>query len=371
MKFLCNKEDMRMVIGLALNVITQKSYSHILSSIFIEAKDKKVMVSSTNMELSFKTHFYANIDSEGVCVVNARALNEILREIPNVEISFEAEEKNIRLLSTSKDDKFAFNLLAMSKEEFPSIPVFPSGNKITVSQKSLKDMIQKTLPVVSDEESRYSVPGVLFEIDKKTIKCVTTSTTILSFIQQDITVNEGEDASFIVPQKTLQEIVKSIGSEGNCELAYNEKQVHFHYHDIFIASSLLQKSFPNYTIIVNTHPEKQLTLKKEPLLKALKRVGILADEKLQMMKMSISDGQVEVSSENQNLGNATESIPVQYQGDALDIYFNCMYLMNVIHEVSSEDVLMEFNTALTPVKIKSTTEDHYLFVVMPMRKASQ
>jgi DNA polymerase-3 subunit beta len=95
----------------------------------------------------------------------------------------------------------------------------------------------------------------------------------------------------------------------------------------------------------------------------------MADEKLQMIKLSIQKNTVEINSENQNIGDAQESVPIQYESDNLDIFFNSHYLINVINEISAEDIIIEFNTPLTPVKIRPQNDDYYLFVVMPMRKA--
>jgi len=368
MKFTCEKNDIKEIISLAQNIIAQRNYSNILSCILFETSENMIIISATNGEISLKTSFYANIIENGSFVVNAKTLNEILRETPNVEVEFFFNNKEVTITnSNGKDVNFSFNIVSLSINDFPQLPVMPDHSDITVSQKNLKNVLRKALPVIPSDESRYSIPGALMELNEKKLRFVTTSPTILSVLECDIVNDVSEKKRSIIPQRSLQELYKSLLSEGECSISFSDAHIFFKYDKIVLSSVLIQKDFPNYSIILNTTLNKRLYVNKSLFLDAIKRMSIMAEEKFHTVFLNIKKNSMEITSENQKIGSAKEFFDIEYENEDMKICFSSDHLVSVVNEITEDIIQFDFNKELTPVKITGKDEVKYIFIVMPMR----
>ncbi|HAG90568.1 MAG TPA: DNA polymerase III subunit beta [Bdellovibrionales bacterium] len=369
MRLEVEKKDLLTLLSRSQNIVEKRNTMPILVNVLLEAEDHHLKVFATDLEVSLKDQIPAQISQPGKVAVSAKSLFEIIKELPEGPIALEKRENNWLRVTQKKS---VFNLVGMSPEEYPVFPTFQTNQFIEMDSDILSEMIEKTLYSVSTDETRYHLNGVYFENrkDDHSIRMVATDGHRLSMVDRKTSGSDqlNLDAGVIVPRKGLNEIKKLLDSTSDSiELAIEGSQLILRKDNTLLLIRLIEGRYPNYLQLVPKNLKETLRAPKETLLSSLKRVSLLSNAKSKGVTLSLSNGKMEIASNNPELGDAKEEIEVDYKGKDIRIGFNAKYILDVLGAIKEDIIEIDFNDNLSPGVVRPDKDQSYTCVVMPMR----
>jgi DNA polymerase III subunit beta len=368
MKIKTSKDDLLKGIQIVQNAVSSKSTLPILSHILIEAKKQDIKLTATDLEIGVTVTVKGEVLEEGSITVPARKFSEIVKELPplnDVNI-FIKKGQSINIES----GKSYFRLVGLLKDDFPQLPEFPSLNAksadlVKIPQKLLKEMIQLTSFAMSHDETRYVLNGILFSFKDKTLKLVATDGRRLAIIEKEILEIGNTKKDVIVPLKTIQELNRNLGEEGEVFFYFKENQLQINLGQITIMSRLIEGEYPNYEQVIPKKIKDELKINTQEFLQATRRASILTNQDSQSVKINIIKDRMIITKNTPDLGEAREEVEVDYKGGELAIGFNPTFLIDVLKNVVDENVKFGFIDPEKPAVIKSG--EGYTYIVLPMQ----
>ena len=368
MKLVQTKRDNLLKPLQAVTGIVEKRHTlPILSNVLIEQAEDRLHLLATDLEIQVSTSFEnsAKGSDKYSVTASARKLQDILRSLPEqADIGLEAQ--NNRLLV--KSGKSRFTLQTLPAEDFPKLPKAPAAaGKIKLEQKALKALLLLVQYAMAQQDIRYYLNGMLLVLNGDLLRVVATDGHRLAYASMKL-AKAVEPLEVILPRKAVQELIKLL-SDGDDEvnIELSPAQVKFGIGHVELVSKVVDGKFPDYTRVIPTNYEKHFAIDRSLLQQALQRVAILSNEKFRGVRWTLTDGQLRISCTNTEQEEAFEEIEVGYSGEALDIGFNVTYLLDVLGNLSSEEVTCSFGDANSSVLITIKEDPEFRYVVMPMR----
>ena len=338
----------------------------ILSHFLLTAEKDRIGIQATDLEIGAKGYYPANVIAAGEVTLNAKKLFDILRELPREEVHLIKEDNHwIRL----KCGKSKFRLPGMPSEDFPPLPEFSQDSLMELSGKLLKEMIRKTFFAQSPDETRQVLNGLLLEQDNGKVKMVGTDGHRLAVIRRDLDgSSKGEKGSYLIPKKALAELMKLVEDE-EATFSFSEKNNHlaFMQGDQVIVSRKIDGKFPNYQQVIPSDNKLQVQINRDVFQHALKRVALLADEKSKMVRFDIQSGNIVLTTDTTELGEAREEISISYSGEDVSVGLNAKYVLDVLSVIDDEEVVLNLKDEKSSCLITSNGDKDYQSIVMPMR----
>lgn len=245
------------------------------------------------------------------------------------------------------------------------MPVFEESFSYTLGQGILKDTLQKTSYAASSDESRAILNGSLMSFRDGKLITVCTDGRRLALVEQDIEMPEEAQMDVVVPTKTVNELIKSLVIEEDIEIRMSSTQISFEFGNILIISKLIDGTYPNYRQVIPSQCEERISVERELLQSAVRRVSLMLDDQAAAVRLDISENRIELTTSTPEIGTATESIPVKYSGKSISIAFNPTYLVAPLKHLESDEVFIELSDETSPGVIKSNIP--FLYVIMPIR----
>ena len=354
-------------------VVEKRNTMPALSNILLETKQDGVELVATDLEIGIRGHYKAEVLEPGSVSVSARKLFEILREMPDSEITFTTQENNWVQIQAGK---IQFKIVGLAASEFPALPTVEREGRVAISGSGLAALIRKTLFAVGDNDARYILNGLLITLlstDKKvTMRLVGTDGHRLavaeSELSQDAVSEIPKEIRAIIPRKAAQEMRRLLEEEaGEPLLGFTKNLVTFQRSSVFLTSRVMEGTYPNYQQVIPKDNSKKATVERTALEAALRRVAVLSRDKTNAVRITLDSGMLELYTSNPDLGEATEELPVQYRGESLTTGFNARYLLDALAAMESETVHLEMKTALSPCVLRPEGDPGFLCVVMPMK----
>lgn len=366
---LSNKKELLEALNRIQGVVEKKNTLQILSNIYLHVQNEILTLKATDLEVSVETSIPVRMLSEGKSTVSAKSLYEIVKELPDKEIQIQSKENHWIQIQCGKIN---FNILGLAPEDFPSLPGFSGRSGVKANKDVFKNMIDNTLYAVSTDESRYQLNGVFLEsVDKHTFRMVAADGYRLAYFEDKLVEENKEFLSkgIIIPRKGIKEIRDMLNAESasTIEIAQEGNHLLVRGAHTFLSVRLIEGQFPDYRQVVPKNNSKSVELDRTEFLNSLVRVSLLANEKSKGVKFAISNGKIEISSNNPELGDASEVIETSYKGDALEVGFNANYVKDSLAQMKEETVLFELNDRVSPALLRSPKGNQSLSVVMPMR----
>lgn len=367
MKINTNKDSLLRGIQVVQNAVSSKNTLPILSHILLEAKKNEIRLTATDLEIGISVKVEGEVVDEGAFTVPARKFSEIVKELaPQVNIHISLKKGNAINIECGKS---YFKLVGLAREDFPQLPEIPSGNKgsdvVKIPQKNLKNMIQLTSFAMSHDETRYVLNGILFSFKDKSLKMVATDGRRLAIIQKDMPDMGSLKKDVILPMKTIQELNRNLGEEGDVIFHFKENQLLINLGQTYITSRLIEGEYPNYEQVVPKKTKEELSLNTQDFLQATRRASILTNQESQSVKVNIIKDRMIITKSTPDLGEAREEIEVDYKGGEFVIGFNPTFLIDALKNIESENVKFSFIDPEKPAVIKSG--DDYTYIVLPMQ----
>ena len=371
MKFIVSKSDIFKTLSHLQSIVSKKNTLPILSNILIEADDNTLTLSATDMDISIKETITCNIIDIGSTTLNAQMIFDIIKKLPDTtEIEFISNNGKIL---TIRSDVSKFSLSCLPKDEFPLIETKTNNSKkITVKSQTILNLINKTKFAISNEETRYFLNGLYFNISSNE------NTSNLIFVGTDghrlavstsiLNISIDEIPGVIIPKKTINELSKLLSEDyDDIDIDISLNKIIFYIGNLILVSKLIDGNFPDYTRVIPKNNNNNLVINRENLLSAVDRVSTIANEKSPSIKFKLLENFINLSSVNSENSTATEDLKAEYKGNEIEIGFNSRYVMDILDNLKGEEVKISFNNNSNPILIKEKIDSENTYVLMPMR----
>ena len=369
MNFTIEKDIFLKALARVQGIVEKRNTIPVLSNVLLEGVDGELRLTATDLEVGMQSTYAANIRKPGKITVSAKKLFEIIKELPDNEVSFNAKENCWIEVECGKAH---FNIVGLSADEFPNFPIPDKANFVSLGSSLCKEMVEKTFFAVSQDESKYNLNGIFCQVqeESKQLRLVATDGHRLSMIEKAIEVSESPELTkgVILPRKGILEL-KKLAEEGDGDLllGFMDNNAVVSKDQTVIIMRLVDGEFPDYKRVIPQNNEQQATIAVDSFLHALRRMIILSSEKSRGVKMSFKQNLLEVSSSNPELGDAREELDIEYDGPELTVGFNARYVLDILQVQDQDSICMILKDNLSPGLVRPVDEDGYLAVIMPMR----
>jgi DNA polymerase-3 subunit beta len=375
-----SKAELSRALYLTQSIVERKTTMPILVNVLLSASDGELRLSATDLEITAVTSAKASVKSGGSTTVNAKIFSDIVRELPETDLHIKLTEGE-RLEITANSSKL--RIIGASAQEFPSLPGIGFKVESKVDARQLSEMINKTIYAVSTDETRFNLNGVCFEMiagekgekskkSTKSLRMVATDGHRLAMITRPIG-NLDFAERVIVPRKGLSEIRKLLDSagDGDVGIAVRDGFLVLESRDTKISVRLIDGEFPDYSQVMPKSKGGYAAVDGNELQQALKRAVLLVSDKEKSVRLDFSAGRLRISTSSPELGDASEELPLKYEGKQLSIGFNARYLIDMVSSLGeSKTMALELNGELGPGKFYSDGDESYIGIIMPMRLAT-
>jgi len=369
MKIRIERNELLAALARVQGVVERRNTVPILSNILLEADDGGIHVFATDLEIGIRGTYDGEVLSPGGVTVSARKLFEICRELNDGPVEMTEEEQWVTVTS----GRSRFRVASLPSADFPPVPETEGEVLVPVARDVFSTMIRKTFFAVGDLDTRYVLNGVLMSVSAEgagevPFRLVATNGHRLALIERPIQVEGALEVSAIVPRKALVEMRKLLDEDdGAISLGFSDKRVIFKKERLTLVSQLVEGTFPSYEKVIPEGPGTTISLPKEEAAAAFRRVSLLCQEKTWAVRFALTSGNLTLVANNPDMGEATEEIPVSYEGDDFSTGFNARYFIDILQNVEGETVDIQVDDPLSPCLVRDSGDSGYLTLVMPMR----
>jgi DNA polymerase III subunit beta len=365
MKFNVSSSNLNQGLSAVIGAVPAKATLPILETILFESENGILKLTATDLEISIIEYIDAEIEEDGAVAIPARRLLETLRQLPNIPVFFEVDDRqNIQF----KTDKGTYKLVGEEADEFPETPAMDDSVVLDTTNDLIQKAIQKTIFAVSSDDLRPAMMGVYFEINNGGSKFVATDGHRLVRFHNKGLKSE-MDLDFIVPDKALSLVVKALDGE-ECELAISNDHARFKSGNTVVITRLINEQYPNYESVIPRDNEKELLISKEQMLATVRRVSIFSSSSTRQIRLQLESDKMTIRAEDLDMSSeAKETISCDYSEEEMEIGFNAKYLADVLSNIDGDDVRFEFSTPNRAGIVKPADEEEgedMLMLVMPV-----
>jgi len=349
------------------NVVGTRTTLPILSNVLLRADGNRMELTATDLDVTITCSVEATVTKGGATTLPVKKLLGIARELASSEIDMEVDDKHQCSLRSGAS---FFKLRGLAAEEFPPAPKFKEDRRVAIPQEKVKGMLKKTAFAISTDESRYVLNGIFFSLKEHKLTMVATDGRRLALVDEDVDIAAVSQGEFIVPAKAVNELTRLLQDKGEVEIKFSENQCAFTLKDdkggsVYVVTKLIEGSYPNYRQVIPGEAKERVALAREELLHALRRAEIMTSEKQNSVKMSFTKNNLAITANSPDVGEARESLAINYKGKDTAIAFNPGYLIEPLNALTVDEVYFELIDELSPGVLK--INGPFLYVVMPMR----
>lgn len=365
MKFVVQQEALQNELQFLQGIAEKKKTIPILSNILLRAEGDFLSLAATDLEVSLTAGCEAQVENDGGITVAAKKLFEVVRSLPGEQISFSLTDGN--WLEITSGASF-FRLVGLASDDFPEVPQNDFSDAETIDHDLFKELIARTIFAVTQEDARYALNGALLEMEPGLLRMVATDAHRLAMVEEKSDTKS--EVRAIVPKKTLSEL-RNLGNGEEVLFAQDEHHLFFKIGHRVLATRVIEGQFPSYEKVIPPENPLEVVFSKQDMAGAIKRVSLLASERSRAVRFKFESGEATVSSSNPELGEAVESLPIQYEGDELEVSFNAQYILDFLSAVDGEEVVFRLkdpaSQGLLEPREPSSETSRYKYVIMPMR----
>jgi DNA polymerase-3 subunit beta len=372
MKITCLQENLKTNLNITQNIVGKNLTLPILNNVLLEVDGGRLKISSTNLEIGINTWTPGKIEKTGSITCPAKILTSFINNLPNKKIELETKDNTLFV----KCDNYKAAIKGLSADDFPLIPKIKE-RPIFIFKKSeaLKNDLNMVVGSAALSESRPEFSGVLFKFSKEAVKFVATDSFRLAEKVIYQANNISQPISLIIPQRTIQELIRILGEKANQEIKFilGDNQILFELDEIQLISRLIDGQYPDYQQIIPKNFETKVTLSKDEFINNI-RIASIFSSKINDVKLVIRPEKIEIFSQDPDLGENKSQMDARVQGKPMEIVFNFRYLMEGLANIGTKQVLLGLNSEAdaasqksNPAVLKPVGEEGYLYVVMPIK----
>lgn len=369
MKFTLPKSRLANCLQSVLQVVPSKSTLPILTNLLLEALDQKLKISATDLDMSITGSVECDVIKKGSTALPARILHDIVKELPETDLTLESVNSRIEL----KIANGSYKIASVSADDFPKLPAINTKKEIRVPASDLANMIRKTSFACSMDETRPALNGVLWQTKGEKMQMVATDGHRLAKAAVENSRLKGMSEDIIVPPKVLNLIPKFIQDEKQeVGVIFGENNIIFNLGTTVLTSRLIEGPYPNFEQVIPSDNDKAMRVSIGELGGAVRRVAILSNALTHQVKFGLKNSKLTLSTSNADLGGeGVESIECDFKGESVEIGYNATYISEILNKIEGDEVVFEFSSPVSAGVMYSpeVSKDDYLCLVMPLRLA--
>ena len=363
MKIICSKNDLLKGVNIALRAVPVRTTMSILECILIDASEDSIKLTSNDMELGIETLVDGEIVEKGKIAIDARFLSDIVRKLPDSEITITTDSN---YQATITCEKSVFTISGKSGDDFSYLPYIERDDYISISQFALKEIIRQTIFSIGDNESNKTMTGELFEVNGNMLKVVSLDRYRVSIRNIELDSDYG-NKSVIVPGKTLSEISKILTGEADSmvKVYFETNHILFEFDNTIVVSRLIEGEFIKISQMLDKNNKTKMTSNKKVLLDCIDRATLLVKEgNKQPVIFDVSDGSLKINIVS-TVGRMNEDIDIQKDGEDIKIGFDPKFLIDALRVIDDENISIYFMSSKAPCTIKDENGS-YIYLVLPV-----
>lgn len=368
MKFVCETSTLSLACQNVQRAVSSKSSIPGAEGILIKTTVNGLSLTGYDLEIGINTNIYAKVEEEGTIIINAKILCEILRKIPNQTVSFDSDERNLAVI---RSGDIKYEIMGISADEYPELPTVQGGFSINLNKKQLEEMVKQTIFAVAVTDTKVVYTGIKFEISDNELKLIAVDGFRMA-IRKEFIDYKGEDITFIVPAKTLNEIIKISVEEENEEeteisIGVGKRHIIFEVNGYSVISRLLEGEFLNYKSTIPTTAQTTVEVDTRSLIESIERTSLIITDRTKSLINCVFDTDFIRISSITSLGTASDKVSADVDGSRVEIGFNNRYFIEALRACNTDRVKIILNGAVSPILILPTEGDSFTFLVLPVR----
>ena len=365
MDITCISSEFSDILSLIQGVSERRATMPILSHVLLSTEKSRIKIVATDLETTIEAWCNAEVRTHGSIAVPSKKLFEIIREIPRGDINLKLIDNNWIHIT---NQKASFKIAGLAAADYPAIPEQDLSGATEIDTALLDEMISKTIFAIASDDLRRNLAGLYLEpCENNTIRIVGTDGHRLSFVENSFENNQMLQKGIIIPRKGVTELKKLLrnSEKVGINILNNFLVATFSSCNLFIR--LIEQDYPDYKQVIPKESRVSITLKREEFLTALKRVSVFSSEKTRSVKLILDKSKLDLIAVTPEVGEATEELEIEYNGDRLELGFNSSYIIDVMDAIGENEVLLNVTDELSPALIRPNSSENYVSVIMPMR----
>ena len=361
MKFRCERDLLVEALNIAGKAVTNRGTLPVLHGLRLDLNKNDLVITGSDLDLTITVSLEVGGDTNGITVVPAKLLSDVVRAVEPGAVDITAEDTNLHVVAGRSE----FSLRTIPKDEYPNFDELDT-DPVTVDGENLVKALEQVTPAASSDDSRPILTGVYMVAEKDGFRLVATDSYRLAVRDMPgASLLEGQPP-ILVPSRALSELARLIESDDEVSLHLSEREASFVVKNVRMTTRLIDGEFPDYQRLVPDNNPNKLTANRGELFDAVRRVRLLAQEATPV-RLEMSDAGLELIAKTQDIGEAHETVDASYAGDELIIAFNAEYLLKGLEIAPGEEVTLETTDNQKPAVLKSSDHPEFLYLLMPVR----
>jgi len=365
MKIICSKYVLNKALNTAYKAITNRTTIPILKGILIETvSENRIRITSTDSEISIEKECECVVEESGSTVINSKLLTEMVKKLPDDDIYIESNNNTVSI----KCNTYSSDIASFPADEFPKISEINEIEKIILNKDTFIRMVRKTAFAASTDDSRGILTGVLMELNEGLISMIALDGFRMAIAKE--TTETDKNTSIVISARLLNEITKIMSDENeesDFSMTIDNKKVVFSIGTTKITSRLLEGDYMNYNDIIPKINKCSIKVRRKDMANVIERASLIVKEgQNNLIKLTIDNSSASISSRSEE-GRIYEEFPVETQGEGIEIGFNSKYVLDVLKVIDDENIIMEFNTNITPCLVKPEEGNAFEYLILPVR----
>ena len=344
------------------NIVAGKGSLQIIQNAMLDAKDGKLSLVTTDLDISIKSTVECEIVEAGATTLPVKLLSSTIASCAEGVVELETDVQDRARISAGSA---SFKLSGMSVADFPALPSAEDAFSYTLPQATLRELLRKTSYAVSQDETRKTLKVVLMSFKDGKLTMVATDGRRLALVEHEIDFPAAAEKDIILPSKVVAELQRSLSGDGEVKVKIEKSQVSFNLGDTQIYSKLLDEIYPNYRQVIPSNYREKVEVDRKLLLDALDRASVMTMEESSSTRLTFDSNQLLVSSIAADIGEAKDIVPIKYSGEKIEIVFNPSYVKDPLKAIDEDEITIELTSGSTPAVIRCSVP--FLYVMMPLR----
>lgn len=367
MKIVCNQQQLNEAVLNIQRAVSTKSSVPALEGILLKASKNEIMLCGYDLELGMTTKIEAQVEETGSIVLSAHLFGDIVRRLPADSVYLATDDKYMTSIKSGPAD---FSIAGIPAEEYPELPSITGETALHIASCVLKSMIRQTIFAVAESDAKPIHTGTMFELSKNRIKLVSVDGYRLAMREE--TAQCGEEITFVVPGKTLGEVLKLLSDdETELEILVGRRHILFQIGNYCVISRLLEGEFLDYKAAIPNSSSTEIIVSTRAFISSVERVSLLITDRLKSpVRCLFEDNEIKVSCSTA-IGRAKDQLTANITGENVEMGFNNRYVLDALRNTEGDEVKIQLNGALSPMKILPREGDSFLFLVLPVRLKSE
>ena len=362
MKIKVNKEAIIDCLQKVQSVINPRNALPVLSNVLFKAEAGQLALTATDMNLTVRASMPAEVMEPGATTLPAKRIFGVFRELSVDEAELEVNEANIAFIHAASS---YFRIHGISEADYPSLPEMADAKSFSLDQGVFRNMLRLTAYAASTDATRQLLNGVLLSFKAGKLSVVATDSRRLALVEHEVEFPADAGMEVIVPLKTVEELLRTLGDAGSLKILATPKQIAFEFDGVLVISKLVEGTYPNFRQVIPQSAGERVSLERETFLTAVRRTSQLVSDAVSGVKLTFTKNRLEILAAAAEIGEGRETMDVKYSGPDIAISFNPAFLMDPLKALTPDEVFLDLTDDTSPGVIRSTIS--FVYVLMPIR----